>query len=257
MTNQSLLPLEKNYPERLVVPDALTAWDTAHPSYAQAPVYGDGRRGDVYQLLETAGVDVLSETELRILGTLSTRQAEELYGPQINKIRNPLGRTGINGTGLFYKAGEAPAADMAIVRENPRRGRELALIFNRKRWGLPGGFCEASEVTDRQAAAVREAYEETGLDLTATTLAYPVQTLVPLAVKPGSKRSCDYGYITTQVETALLADCDDGEKIKAGDDAETADWFTEAEVDEYKALGKISDDHYGYAQKAFQHTFTT
>lgn len=256
MTNQSLLPLEKHYPERLIVPDALTSWDVTHATYAQAPVYGDGRRGDVYELLEAAGVEVLNEPELRILGALTTKQAQELYGPQISKIRNPLGRTGINGTGLFYKAGEAPAADMAIVRENPRRGRELALIFNRKRWGLPGGFCEPEEITDRQTAAVREAFEETGLDLTELTLAYPVQTLVQLAVKPGSKRSCDYGFITTQVEAALLADCDDGEKIKAGDDAETADWFTETELDEFKATGKISTDHYGYAQLAFRHLFT-
>ena len=50
-----------------------------------------------------------------------------------------------------------------------RRGREPG----RGLWSLPGGRCEAGE--DAAAAAVRETYEETGLVVTAGTVAGSVR----------------------------------------------------------------------------------
>lgn len=247
MPNQSLLPVERGYPERLPVPNELTQWDEPHSVYIDAPVYA---RGDnLIELLADVGVEVANPTELRILGMLPTRQAVEVFGPAIERIRNPLGRTGINGTGIFYQAGEAPAADMAITRWHPEHGRQIALVYSR-RWGLPGGFCESGEKDDRRQAAVREAYEETGLDITHIPLALPVQTLFPVHVKPNSKRSVDYGFITTQVEYAALSDYRDGDNMLANDDAEAADWFTLHEVKELLEQGQMSPDHLGYAMRA-------
>lgn len=251
MPNQSLLPIERGYPDRMTVPHEHMSWDTSFGSYIDAPTHA--RNGNLLELLNEAGVELEYPEEIRILGMLSTTEAMDAYGPTVAKIRNPLGRTGINGTGIFYHAGEAPAADMAIVRWHPDHGRQIALVYSR-RWGLPGGFCEENELHDRSQAAIREAHEETSLDLSQIPLASPVETLYPLHVKPASKRSVDYGYITTQVEYAALMDFRDGNGLRANDDAEAADWFTIHEVKELLEHGTISPDHVGYALGALTHT---
>lgn len=250
MTNQTHLPVEKDYPQRLVLPDAQTIWEVSHPAYFHAPVYA--RDGNLFDLLDEAGVEVKNEAELKVLGSLPTSIATELYGESIAKIRNPLGRTGINGTGIFYHAGEAAASDMAIVREHPTRGLEVLLAYSR-RWGLPGGFQEESDKGNGRTTAVREAAEETGIDLVELGLADTVETVVARTVKPNSRRATDYGFITTQVEAVLLPDSELGNAARASDDATSVMWAAQSNLDHLKKHDSISDDHYTYASTALTH----
>lgn len=248
MSNQSKLPTEKGYPERLALGEGANDWAEEVPAYSIAPLNPDFK--GTAERLEARGVIVESEHALRQLATLTTKQALELYGPAVQEVRNPLGRTGINGTGIFYNAGEAPAADMAVLRQYPEIGLEIALVYSR-RWGLPGGFVEPGDGPDRRVTAVREGSEELGIDLTPFLNAGLVKTLVPLGVKPNSKRSVDYGFITTQVEHVVLPEAGYGDAIIGSDDAEQAGWFTPEGVAELAAQKTLSSDHYDYIKQAF------
>jgi ADP-ribose pyrophosphatase YjhB (NUDIX family) len=90
-----------------------------------------------------------------------------------------------------------------------RRGREPG----RGLWSLPGGRCEPGE--DAAAAAVRETYEETGLEVT-------VGRLVGRVERPGP------GGITYLIDD--LACTVTGGTLRAGDDADDARWIGAAEL---------------------------
>ncbi len=250
MSNQTLLPIEKIYPPRFVLSDPLVSWDVEVSSYTPevSPNFEQAA-----ERLESHGVIVPSQLSFARLATLNNRQAIEQYGPGVISVRNPLGRTGINGTGIFYEAGESGVADMAILRRTKADLLEVAMVFNRNKWSLPGGFVEnGSERVNRRIAALREAEEEVGLDLSVFDNHGLVETLVPLHVKPSSRRSVDMAYITNQVEMLLLPDdaCED--ELRAGDDAERAEWVSLSEVQLRRRQGLVSDDHFSYITAAFE-----
>ncbi len=76
----------------------------------------------------------------------------------------------------------------------------------RGRWALPGGFVDFGE--DPALAAIREAKEETGLDVRITRLLS--------VMKPPDVVTIVIAYAATPV----------GGELAAGDDAEHAAWFT-------------------------------
>jgi len=247
MINQTLIPTEKKYPERQTLNDEQTDWAVEVTEY-NPPLHPDFKT--IADRLEERGVEIVDESQLRKLAKLSTAQAVEMVGPAIADIRHPLGRTGINGTGIYYKAGRFQTADMAIMRDNPATELEIALIFNRGRWRLPGGFIEESDSGSLKNTALREGSEETSINL--ALLDDQTETLVPEQVKPSSSRSVDLGYITSQVEIVLLPEIEMSFDLAANDDAEAAGWFSHDEVLYHRQeLGQISADHFAYVTQAF------
>jgi 8-oxo-dGTP diphosphatase len=99
-----------------------------------------------------------------------------------------------------------------------RRGRLLLVQRGRPpfqgRWGLPGGFCEWKETTEHCCA--RETLEETGLRVRVGEL---------LGVYSKANRD-PRGHNVTVLYAARPV----GGKIKGGDDAADARWFTREEL---------------------------
>lgn len=247
MVNQTLIPTEKKYPERQVLNDKLTSWELVVPSY-KPQLYPNFEL--IAERLLDQGIEVADVSILRKLAWLSTAQATEIVGPNIAEIRHPLGRTGINGTGIYYKAGKSQTADMAILRDERYNGLELVLVYNRGKWRLPGGFIDPADNGDLRTTAIREGIEETGLDL--TPIANQVETLIPEHVKPNSSRSVDMGYVTSQVEYVVLLEAEMGDGLKASDDAEEAEWFDASTVLIMGHDGRMSKDHHEFALNAFR-----
>ncbi len=122
----------------------------------------------------------------------------------------------------------AVAADVALFRE--RDGRTEILLVRRGQppfagcWALPGGFIDIDE--DLEAAARRELAEETGLE---------ARDLVQLQAFGRPDRDPRERVIS--IVFLGLLEPDDGEPLRAGDDAAEARWFS---VD---ALPDLAFDH--------------
>ncbi len=97
------------------------------------------------------------------------------------------------------------AGRLLLIRRGQEPGRGL--------WSLPGGRCEPGE--DAATAAVREAYEETGLVVTAGALVGRVE-------RPGP------GGVTYVIDD--LACAVTGGTLRAGDDADDVRWVGPAEL---------------------------
>jgi 8-oxo-dGTP diphosphatase len=99
-----------------------------------------------------------------------------------------------------------------------RRGRLLLVRRGRPpfegRWGLPGGFCEWKETTE--ACCARETLEETGLRVKVGAL---------LAVYSKADRDPRGHNVTVLYAARPLSG-----RVRGGDDAAEARWFTRAEL---------------------------
>jgi mutator protein MutT len=114
-----------------------------------------------------------------------------------------------------------------------RRGREPLL----GRWSIPGGVVEAGE-TLRQAA-IREAREETGLEVEAGELLEVFESIVPGAESGKS----EYHYVVID----FLCRKKSGE-LRAGGDALEARWVRQNQLAELK----VSEGACKVVQKAFE-----
>ncbi len=108
---------------------------------------------------------------------------------------------------------------LLVKRRNPPRQGE---------WGLPGGMQMLGETI--MHAAVREAREETGLDIT------PLGFVTALdAVVPDTKGGIEYHYTIIEV----VAESHEGKAI-AQDDAEDVRWVMLNEIDELCEWPEVS-----------------
>ncbi len=116
--------------------------------------------------------------------------------------------------------------DAAIVRTID--DSDEILLIERKHapfegcWALPGGFVDMDETL--ADAAKRELYEETGV---------VVDTLTQLRTYDAINRDPR----DRTISTVFVGFASEGTRIKAGDDASSADWFT------FDALPPLAFDH--------------
>lgn len=116
--------------------------------------------------------------------------------------------------------------DAVIIR--PADDGEEVLLIERKHepfegcWALPGGFVDMDETL--VDAAKRELYEETGLI---------VEQLTQLHTFDGVNRDPRGRTISI----VFIGFASPGSRIKAGDDASSADWFS------FDALPPLAFDH--------------
>lgn len=80
-------------------------------------------------------------------------------------------------------------------------------------WSLPGGVVEAGERLED--ALVREVFEETGLHVTADSIATVFERIMP-----DGSGTCEYHYVLVDFYCTIL-----GGDPRAGDDSARVDWF--------------------------------
>lgn len=103
--------------------------------------------------------------------------------------------------------------------------QERVLLVERGRpplvgeWSLPGGGVEAGERLE--AAIIREVFEETGLNVSADSLA-----LVFERIMPDREGQCEYHYVLVDFYCSV-----EGGELRPGDDSRSVAWFDIAALD--------------------------
>lgn len=149
---------------------------------------------------------------------------------------NPTGRTGRTGRNLG-KWGENQAADPIVVAG---KGADRRVLLIRRSdidvWALPGGMVDPGELASR--TAIREAAEETGVDLTQHQGTRLGTTYVV------DWRETDHAWITS---TYVLYELDAEVEATAADDATEVGWFPFPDGDtlseELDAVGGLYEAH--------------
>ena len=254
--NQTELGVDKNYPGRFALTDVYAHWDTAAPHYEPyMPTKPDFET--MQERLAEAGLHIASAEDLTEMARMDTDDAVYNFGEQAGKLRHPLGRTGVNGSGIFYKAGASHTADVVAARLHPDHGYQVALVHVRGKWATPGGFMDPEDHGDPRAAGVRELWEETQLDVRDWDIDDPslfVQ-LVPEEIKPRSRKSADLGWLVNSVTGVILPDWTQGETLAVGtedpsEDIKNVGWFSRRAIAEL-IDGNIGEDHERYIQSFF------
>ena len=141
------------------------------------------------------------------------------------------------GSEVIRYVSPVPTVDIIIEIEPDTGGKGIVLIYRRnepRAWALPGGFVDYGETVEE--AAVREAMEETGLE---------VQSLTQFHTYSDPKRDPRRHTISTVFVARAKG------KPRAGDDAERAGVFTEENLPPALAFdhGKILQDYFGMRKK--------
>lgn len=108
-----------------------------------------------------------------------------------------------------------PTTDVIVYRTNPKEQTEILLIERANApygWALPGGFVDEGEMVE--AAAVREVFEETNLNIQLQTLLY---------VYSNPKR--DTRQHNLSVVFTSNVSWEESLNAKGGDDAKQAQFF--------------------------------
>ncbi len=119
------------------------------------------------------------------------------------------------GTEVIKHINPVPTVDIIIEVDSKAEGRGIVLIFRKnepREWALPGGFVDYGETLEQ--AAVREAKEETDLDL-------EIESMVQFHTYSDPKRDPRRHTISTVFIAQATG------RPRPGDDAERADVFTE------------------------------
>ncbi len=85
-------------------------------------------------------------------------------------------------------------------------------------WSLPGGGVESGERLED--AVVREVFEETGLHVTADSLATVFERIMP-----DESNRCEYHYVLIDFYCTVT-----GGELRPGDDSRDARWFKVSEL---------------------------
>lgn len=248
--NPTNFGIEQGYPERLRLPDEYVSWEVSLPDsvhYGRPISNLSPSFGTVVEKMRRKGVDISAADEITELSRMSRNDVEIAkgvdYAARLSELRYPLGRTGINGLGIFYEAGASITADLIVLHEH-EGGIEVPLVFSRNRWNTPGGFANPDEsITD---TALREFLEETGHDLEKDS-----PTLLPIVheVKP-SDRSTDHGWLEANALTARVYTRFAVSIGPNADDAEDVRWWDVEALPSLVARGQLSQQKMWYVAKA-------
>jgi ADP-ribose pyrophosphatase YjhB (NUDIX family) len=142
------------------------------------------------------------------------------------------------GTEVIKHISPVPTVDIIIEIDSQAEGRGIVLIFRKnepRAWALPGGFVDYGETLEQ--AAVREAKEETDLDL-------EIESMVQFHTYSDPKRDPRRHTISTVFIAQARG------RPSPGDDAERAGVFTEENLPLSLAFDhrKILQDYF-FAQK--------
>jgi ADP-ribose pyrophosphatase YjhB (NUDIX family) len=110
----------------------------------------------------------------------------------------------------------------ALIFDGPRvllveRGKPPLVGY----WSLPGGLVETGERLEE--ALVREVFEETGLRITADSIATVFERIMP-----DDSGACEYHYVLIDFYCSIH-----GGDLRPGDDSKSAQWF---EIDSLETL---------------------
>jgi ADP-ribose pyrophosphatase YjhB (NUDIX family) len=142
------------------------------------------------------------------------------------------------GTEVIRHINPVPTVDIIIEIDSEAKGRGIVLIFRKQEpraWALPGGFVEYGETLEQ--AAVREAKEETDVDL-------EVKSIAQFHTYSDPERDPRQHTIST----IFIAQAKG--RPRPGDDAERVGVFTEANLPPSLAFdhGKILREYF-FARK--------